>query len=159
MKNKTMATIGMLFFFIAILNFSFCIFYSILFSLISRSKPTIPPFIPTPTHLTAIIYTSGTTGNPKGVELSHKNIVSNLRSLKEIWPAEVLKARRHTLSFIPWSHIFGMVASLHGLVGHGSCTSVVPKREQIMECLQLVKPTQMSAVPLMLNRVSIIFII
>lgn len=59
-------------------------------------------------HLATIIYTSGTTGNPKGVELSHTNIVSNIAALDYLWDREMEKD--HTsVCFLPWAHVFGQV--------------------------------------------------
>lgn len=58
--------------------------------------------------LATIIYTSGTTGNPKGVMLSHSNIVSNVKSVREIFP---IKNGSRVLSFLPICHIFERTAS------------------------------------------------
>jgi long-chain acyl-CoA synthetase len=58
-------------------------------------------------ELATIIYTSGTTGNPKGVMLSHRNIVSNVLSVKNIFPIE--KGDR-ILSFLPICHSFERAA-------------------------------------------------
>jgi long-chain acyl-CoA synthetase len=53
--------------------------------------------------LATIIYTSGTTGNPKGVMLSHKNILGNIRGIMQVFN---LNHTQRTLSFLPISHIF-----------------------------------------------------
>jgi long-chain acyl-CoA synthetase len=58
--------------------------------------------------LATIIYTSGTTGQPKGVMLSHGNIVSNIKSTIPIVP---IKAGERGLSFLPLNHIFERVVS------------------------------------------------
>ncbi len=61
-----------------------------------------------PDDLATIIYTSGTTGNPKGVMLSHTNIVSNVSNVQEILP---LDPGSRVLSFLPICHIFERSAS------------------------------------------------
>jgi long-chain acyl-CoA synthetase len=61
-----------------------------------------------PDDLATLIYTSGTTGAPKGVMLSHNNIVSNVANVKELIPCE---AGDRVLSFLPICHIFERSAS------------------------------------------------
>lgn len=62
-----------------------------------------------PSDLATIIYTSGTTGQPKGVMLSHYNIISNVLPLSQRIP---VPANARTLSFLPLCHIFERVATL-----------------------------------------------
>lgn len=61
-----------------------------------------------PSDLATIIYTSGTTGQPKGVMLSHENIVSNIKATLPIVP---ISAGDRGLSFLPLNHIFERVCS------------------------------------------------
>ncbi|MEQ8705687.1 MAG: long-chain fatty acid--CoA ligase [Phaeodactylibacter sp.] len=60
-----------------------------------------------PSELATIIYTSGTTGEPKGVMLSHRNIVSNVTDVMDIFPID---NEHKVLSFLPLCHIFERAA-------------------------------------------------
>ena len=101
--------------------------------------------------LATIIYTSGTTGKPKGVELTHWNIASNIQAVKTLLQAEM--GRKVSLAFLPWAHVFGQVNELHSLVSSGSSLAIVPSRDQIIECISIIRPTVLYSVPIMLNKI------
>ena len=61
-----------------------------------------------PADLMTIIYTSGTTGKPKGVMLSHLNLASNVRQVKDLLP---VKPGERAISFLPVCHIFERAAT------------------------------------------------
>ena len=99
--------------------------------------------------LATIIYTSGTTGKPKGVMLSHKNILSNvLDSLPCFPPGENMKA----LSFLPLNHIFERMVSYLYLF-KGTSIYYAESLETIGENLKEVKPQTFTTVPRTLEKV------
>jgi long-chain acyl-CoA synthetase len=96
-----------------------------------------------------IIYTSGTTGKPKGVMLSHKNIVSNvLNSLPAFPPVKNMRA----LSFLPLNHIFEKMISYLYLYS-GTSIYYAESLESIGENLKDIKPDLFSTVPRLLEKV------
>jgi malonyl-CoA/methylmalonyl-CoA synthetase len=64
-----------------------------------------------------IIYTSGTTGRPKGAEITHGNLISNLESLHEAWG---WKAEDILLHVLPIFHVHGLFVALHGALNAGA---------------------------------------
>lgn len=103
-----------------------------------------------PGDMATLIYTSGTTGKPKGVMLSHHNIISNLNSgLKNLYSDYKGKT---SLSFLPICHVFErFMIYYYNLL----CISVyfAESLETIGENLKEVKPTIMSVVPRVLEKV------
>jgi long-chain acyl-CoA synthetase len=100
--------------------------------------------------LATIIYTSGTTGRPKGVMLSHKNIVSNVLDSAARIPFEAGKTR--ALSFLPVCHIFErMILYLYQY--YGVSVYFGESIEKISDNLKEVKPTVITAVPRLLEKV------
>jgi long-chain acyl-CoA synthetase len=95
-----------------------------------------------------IIYTSGTTGTPKGVVLTHHNLVNNFIKSSVLLPPGLEKA----LSFLPLSHIFERMISYlyaYGNVGVYYAESM----ETIVADIQEVKPNAFSTVPRLLEKV------
>ena len=99
--------------------------------------------------LATIIYTSGTTGKPKGVMLSHKNILSNVMdSIPCFPPGENMKA----LSFLPLNHIFERMVSFLYLF-KGTSIYFAESMETIGDNLKEVKPQLFTTVPRLLEKV------
>lgn len=118
---------------------------------IVKKEPIIPNANILEDDIAVIIYTSGTTGNPKGVELSHKNIVSNLHGLKNLW-IDTLDEQT-SLAFLPWAHVYGQTSELHSLFAAGSSLGIVSSRELILDSLPLIRPTMICSVPVLFNKV------
>jgi long-chain acyl-CoA synthetase len=98
--------------------------------------------------LATIIYTSGTTGTPKGVMLSHQNILSNvIDSLPCFPPGENLKA----LSFLPLNHIFERMISFIYLF-KGTSIFFAESLEAIPQNLKEIKPHLFATVPRLLEK-------
>jgi len=102
-----------------------------------------------PTDLATLIYTSGTTGRPKGVMMSHDNLVSNVVSSKERVPS---KTHDTALSFLPVCHIFErMILYLYQYCGIE--IYFAEGLDKITDNLKEVKPNLMTVVPRLLEKV------
>ncbi|WP_395050959.1 AMP-dependent synthetase/ligase [Flavobacterium sp.] len=103
-----------------------------------------------PEDMATIIYTSGTTGRPKGVMLSHKNIVSNVLDSAVRIPFE--KGKSRGLSFLPICHIFErMILYLYQY--YGVSIYFGESIDKISDNINEVNPTVMSVVPRLLEKV------
>jgi len=98
-----------------------------------------------------IIYTSGTTGTPKGVMLSHKNIVSNVLNSTKSFPFPKMPTAR-ALSFLPLNHIFERIASCIYCYA-GISIYYAESMETIGDNLKEIKPALFTTVPRLLEKV------
>ena len=101
--------------------------------------------------LTTIIYTSGTTGKPKGVMLSHKNILSNVLASGEVL-SQIPVSERRAFSFLPMNHIFEKMCTYIYLF-HGFTISYAENMDTIGPNIRDVKPSIFTAVPRLLEKI------
>ncbi len=103
-----------------------------------------------PEDLLTIIYTSGTTGNPKGVMLTHENLVTNIQSSAQVMPFgpdDVL------LSFLPLCHSFERMAGYYTAMSCGASVAYAESIETVRENLLEVHPTVVTTVPRLFERI------
>ena len=110
-----------------------------------RGNATVnrPPANVSPNDLATLIYTSGTTGEPKGVMLTHRNILSNVLSISDIFN---FSAEDVTLSFLPLSHVFQRVVD-YALFYTGASIAYPENIGKVVENIKEVAPTIIAAVP------------
>ncbi len=94
--------------------------------------------------IATIIYTSGTTGEPKGVILVHKNFLSNLEAVSELFECS---HEDEFLSFLPLSHILERTAGHYFSCYHAATVAYAESIDCLPENLQDIRPTLMIAVP------------
>ncbi len=101
--------------------------------------------------LATIVYTSGTTGRPKGVMLTHGNILANCADLMEA-VQEVVAGDHRFLSFLPLSHMFERTAAHFIGMAIGAQTVFARGIPELPEDLRLSRPTLLVSVPKIFER-------
>jgi long-chain acyl-CoA synthetase len=118
---------------------------------LSRAPPRDAerPLPPRPEDLATLVYTSGTTGKPKGVMLTHDNVVTNTKAVLHRvapQPGDVF------LSFLPLSHTFERTAGYYVPIAAGCCVAFARSTRQLPEDLKTVRPTILVSVPRIYER-------
>jgi len=102
----------------------------------------------TPEDILTLIYTSGTTGTPKGVMLTHDNLVKNFENSAVLLPEGI----KTGLSFLPLSHIFERMVVYLYMYGNVS-VYYAESMDTIVADIQFIKPNVFSTVPRLLEKV------
>ena len=128
-------------------------------SLSTWLEPTLPGserFVrqpPAPDELATLVYTSGTTGSPKGVMLTHENVLENVKATfarVSPVPSDVF------LSFLPLSHTFERTAGYYLPIAAGSCVAHARSVALLSEDMKSVRPTILISVPRIYERVYVV---
>lgn len=119
-----------------------------MFNSLLSSSPTsrLQSPLTDPSDTAVIIYTSGTTGRPKGAEITHGNLISNLQSLHEAWGWQADDILLHAL---PIFHVHGLFVALHGALRAGATTLLMREfnAQKTLEMLSSGQCTVFMAVP------------
>jgi malonyl-CoA/methylmalonyl-CoA synthetase len=108
-------------------------------SLVANYEPLISnSLISEPSDTAVIIYTSGTTGRPKGAEITHGNLLSNLQSLHDAWGWQAEDVLLHVL---PIFHVHGLFVALHGAL-HAGATTLLMREFNATRTLQMLASGQ-----------------
>ena len=95
-------------------------------------------------EVATILYTSGTTGEPKGVMLTHRNLITNTLSILAANQQEPEDLR---LSLLPWSHIFARTCDIYCWIASGCQLAIAEGPEKILDNCREWRPTLLNAVP------------
>lgn len=103
-----------------------------------------------PNDLAVIIYTGGTTDKPKGVMLSHRNLVANALQTRH-WIPDAQEGKERFLCILPFSHSYGLTAALNVPISLGATLILYPRfeAEAILRAIKKHRPTIFPGVPQM----------
>lgn len=102
--------------------------------------------------LLTLIYTSGTTGHPKGVMLSHKNVMSNIAAAVASFE---LSEHDVYLSYLPMCHSYERMSGYYLAFATGASTYIAESIETTAENMREVRPTVMTSVPRLFERIKL----
>jgi long-chain acyl-CoA synthetase len=92
--------------------------------LLSEVEPAAEPLDRAPDDTAVILYTSGTTGTPKGAELTHSNLTSNVATVVAL---HSFSERDVLLGALPLFHSFGQTCSMNATIASGATLSLIPR--------------------------------
>lgn len=95
-------------------------------------------------HLATVIYTSGTTGHPKGVMLTHGNLLANARAMQEV---SLINHTDTLLSWLPYSHIYARTVDHYHTTLTGAVVALAENVDTLTRNLAETQPTWLTAVP------------
>jgi len=105
-----------------------------------------------PSSTAYILFTSGTSGLPKGVPLTHTNILSNIEATKTVFKNNFSEHDKY-VSFLPWNHCYGLNCELNYMMSTGASTYINTNIKNVMSDIQQHNPTGLCTVPKFLHQV------
>lgn len=114
-----------------------------------KNHPELPP---TPGDLCTICYTSGTTGNPKGVMLTHQNVMASICSVMMQMGDHQLTSEDSMISFLPLAHMLERCCENAMYMVGASVGFYTGDIKRLPEDMKALRPTVIPAVPRLLNR-------
>jgi len=115
----------------------------------------------TPSDLATLIYTSGTTGTPKGVMLTHANLVSNVKACVDHFEQggeekPIVGSADRSVAFLPWAHSYGQTCELHTGLAVGASTAVAAgapgDAAELLGNIASERPTVLFSVPTLFKK-------
>ncbi len=115
-----------------------------------KYSPHAPEIEVAQDEVALIQYTSGTTAQPKGVMLSHRNLVANILQTRH-WIPGLKEGKEVFLSVVPFSHVYGMTLALNVPVALAAACIILPTfvTEDVLKAIKRYRPTIFPGVPTM----------
>ena len=117
---------------------------------LGQHKPNPPVLDVRPEDTALIQFSSGTTASPKGITLSHRNLVANTMQIRA-WLPNLRDGYETSLCVTPFSHVYGMTTGMNVALSAGACMLLLPTfdTEQLLQTIKQYKPTLFPGVPAM----------
>ena len=114
--------------------------------IMEQSSSHKPDITITPDDIALLQYTSGTTGKPKGVMLSHYNLVVNALQCRN-WMSDTQEGKERVLGWLPFFHSFGMTACLGYTINCASRLVLIPNPHDLKYILKTIEKEKISIMP------------
>jgi len=109
--------------------------------------------VETKSDVAKLIYTSGTTGKPKGVMLSHENILHNIQNIEKMFHDLQNEKEYTTLNILPWAHIYGLTTELYYNILNNNKIAIASGPQEFLKEIREIQPELLYMVPRILQLV------